>query len=371
MEVAFLVPHLAKHDAVGNDIVISAKNLQISGITTCVFARSWDAGMEQFLTPFDRFSQFSQDPDHLVIYHHCVFFPELKGLIDKIQCQFWVRYHNITPKEFYDPYDPVATYATVEGRRQARELVRDPRVNLYLAQSEYTGSDLLAMDLDPKRLKIVPPYVRLQDFETCKEVPQITTKLKDRATNILFVGRTVPNKGHFHLLKVLEQFVSMYGSDVKLWIVGSLAPQLSKYYEELESVIAKARLNDCVEFVSGASFDELHTFYKHSQVFLLLSEHEGFCVPILEAQLHRLPIVAVDRTAIGETIGENQCVSREYDYQWLAAAVSYLTNDNDARTFISDHGLSNIARFQTEKIDELWKALINNKAHRNQNQSRL
>jgi glycosyltransferase involved in cell wall biosynthesis len=102
----------------------------------------------------------------------------------------------------------------------------------------------------------------------------------------------------------------------------------------------------------------LYTYYKYSDIFLLMSEHEGFCVPILEAQFHDLPIISIGRTAVDDIIGPEQVVMDELNYLKIASAVSVVKNNKNYRKYLAMHGEKNLKRFEESSTDKKYINLI-------------
>lgn len=362
MEIIQCVPHLARYDAVGNDIVLISRSLQEGGHHSLIYAPSIDKAVSD-IQSLDKgaFLKSLNDPNVIVFYHHCVFWPYLDEVLDKIKCKFVVRYHNITPASFYEPYDPIATHATRQGIQQTQRLVGHKNVTTFLSASNYNAQELLKIGLEPQKSQVLPPFLPFDQFKNAPFSKEILVKMEEREVNILFVGRAVPNKGHLHLLKTLNEYVNRYSKDVRLWVVGSMSAQYNTYYKNLESFINKSLLGNYVNFLPSAPFEVIHTLYSKSQYFLLLSEHEGFCVPIVEAQLHDLPIIAVDTTAIKETLGSEQLIFPNFDYEMLAASIAYLQENPGIREALVEAGRNNLSRFHPNllkgKLDEFIRSL--------------
>jgi glycosyltransferase involved in cell wall biosynthesis len=141
--------------------------------------------------------------------------------------------------------------------------------------------------------------------------------------------------------------------------VGGIDRGLSSYLDELNRLIKLNRLNEIVNIMGSVSFDELHTYYNSSHLFLLMSCHEGFCLPVLEAQFHSMPVIALSTSAVSETIGKNQVLFDKPDYQKFAAAIHVLYNNADFRDYVVNEGKKNIKRFSNKTIEEKFlKAVL-------------
>jgi glycosyltransferase involved in cell wall biosynthesis len=106
---------------------------------------------------------------------------------------------------------------------------------------------------------------------------------------------------------------------------------------------------------------ELHTYYKNCDVFLLLSHHEGFCVPIIESQSHSLPIVGLDRTASAETMGPDQLTFETEDPNEIATALHVVATHGDVRNFLKERGLANCKKYSEENVQKCYADLLFNK----------
>ncbi|NIR26507.1 MAG: glycosyltransferase, partial [Gammaproteobacteria bacterium] len=124
--------------------------------------------------------------------------------------------------------------------------------------------------------------------------PELGQRLSDGKTNVLFVGRVSPNKGHVHLMNTVLYYRMLFDDNIRLVIAGHVSPHLTKYYAHLLRMARSLGISKNVEFWGKVTTRQLASLYRESDAYLLLSEHEGFCVPILEAQSQGLPVIAYD-----------------------------------------------------------------------------
>ena len=175
--------------------------------------------------------------------------------------------------------------------------------------------------------------------------------------NILFVGRLVAQKGIHHLLHTLDHYIGAYGDQVRLHLVGQIFHN-KNFVKELEELTEKLRLSSYIKIHGKTSFDALATLYRLCDVFLIMSEHEGFCVPIVEAQFHGLPIVALDRGAVGETLGKGQIALSQVDYGLFATAIHRVKNDPTLKENLRKAGHHNLQRFRLKTLNEQFLAAV-------------
>ena len=169
----------------------------------------------------------------------------------------------------------------------------------------------------------------------------------------------MPNKGHRHLLYMMSSYVGLYSDNIKLTIVGSVDDQLGRYSDELMALSDRLGVTGHVEWLSHISNQELDGLFRSCHVYINASEHEGFCVPIIEAQAIGLPVITVDSTALAETTGINQIVRplpcNEEDYELMAGLVHEVATNSALRESLVHNGFRNAYdRFSQEPIENVF-----------------
>jgi glycosyltransferase involved in cell wall biosynthesis len=245
-------------------------------------------------------------------------------------------------------------FATGEGLRQAKAVFSDRRVSYFIATSSFTLKDMLDMGGLVAPHAVQAPFVALADFDNHRP-PQ---PVRDATPTAMFVGRLVPNKGHKHLLGVIASYREFYGSSIRLVLAGSIAPTFAGYHEELKALAATLGLHEQVVFRDQIAFPELVSLYSRAHCFVVMSEHEGFCVPIVEAQHMDLPILALDRCAVGETLGPGQLCFAELDYDHIAAALHAVVTDQALAEQLARQGRINKDRFSEQRLSASFLATI-------------
>ena len=334
-----------------------AKALRNAGYETYIYSKTYVKEVEhEQISKLNLFKLLSS-PHTLLIYNHCVYWPDGSEYIAKARGQVWFRYHNVTPSEFFAPYDPISTFSTQNGIKQTVDIIHrlDTKITRYLPVSPFNSQDLIKLGVSPEKVHLLPPFHRVHDFENSSLDHELNAQLQDGKVNLLFVGRIVPNKGFDKLIATLEKYIQFYGNNVRLTLVGGLSDNFKSYFDQLNSMIEHYNLTEYVHWVGKTSFETLHTYYMNADVFLLFSEHEGFCLPILEAQAHGVPILAVNKTAIRETMGSDQLCFTMFDPELLATAINKILKDKQLREKLVHAGLQNLEKY---KIENLNKTLI-------------
>lgn len=297
----------------------------------------------------------------LIFYHHSLFWEHGGQILNDCIKPIVIKFHNITPPHFFVPYSPLYVDICRKGFDQILVFKDIFNVRLWQADSLFNMFDLRRCGIAEKHIKLVPPFNRVSVLG--KKTNAASFSNQD-AIQILFIGRHAPNKGHFNLLIVLAIYRTIYSERVLLKIVGSNNdPQLKKYYQEIEQLIFKLGLSDNVKIISHITDQELDDLLLSSHIYLNLSDHEGFCVPIIEAQSVGLPIVTTEVCALRETAGLNQVVLpypiTEEDFQLYAYMIHEIINNKVFREELITNGLKNVReRFSQEILENLFISSI-------------
>ncbi len=359
MKICIVTPTLTHHDAIGNDVRHQCAILS-KIYDTSIYAENYiEDDFKSFMIKKKELFSLVEIKDNIIIYHHAVLWHEGQDLLESAKCKIYLKYHNITRPSFFKPYNEFYTSMCDLGRQQTEKIIKLNKVTKFLSDSKFNAQDLLELGVNSNEIDIVAPFHKLDDFKNVNTNVKLANELLDGRVNILFVGRFVPNKGHKHLVKIIAKYINMYDRNIQLNIVGGLDEGLSLYISEIKHMISSYDLNDIIHIKNKISFEELHTYFNYSHIFLLMSEHEGFCVPILEAQMHNLPIIAINTTAISETIGEEQLVFTEINYSEFAASIHVLLNNNTYRNYLVEHGQKNLSRFSNKIIEKKFMDALN------------
>ena len=262
-------------------------------------------------------------PDDLALLHLSTGTP-LNAWFAGLPCRKAILYHNVTPPEFFGRINPVLSAELTEGRRQVAALAN--KADLTLACSQFNADDLHAMGYtDVSVFPLLIDFSRLtQEIDT-----SMRARYADGALNVLFVGRCVPNKRIESLLGVMHALERSGGDYVRLLHVGSHAGA-EVYYSTLLAQARALALRD-VQFLGPLNQPQLNACLSVADVFLCMSEHEGFCVPLLEAMVHDLPIVALKRAAVPETLGNAGIQFESPDFALIAETIRTLRSDDRLR----------------------------------------
>lgn len=341
-------------DAIGNDVLGMYRALAAAGHEPAIvcenFAPPPGAAFEARVSPTPE--EFAGEFDVLV-YHHSIYWPHGDALIGAKKTPCIVKFHNVTPMEFFKDLSPSYEYACREGRHQTHRLFASGLVTRWQADSTYNALELRGWGEDAARIDIVPPFTRVDELLAG---PRHATGKGARELVAAYVGRIAPNKGHAEVLGFAGAWRTLMPElPLRLRLVGGTDPQLARHRAALDDLEGFLGLRGTVEWIEGASDAEVAQVLRTADIYLNFSRHEGFCVPLVEAQALGLPTLSMDVGAVRETAGEGQVVvpvakSRE-DYATLAALAHAVATSPLLRTRLAEAGLRNVAtRFTTSPV---------------------
>jgi glycosyltransferase involved in cell wall biosynthesis len=351
MKVWIAHGNVVAHDAIGTDILGMHDVLIECGLSVSLVGDHFsEATLARADTiPMDQ-APDAKPPDCL-IYHHSIYWEKGEELLRWRPVPRLMKYHNITPAKFYEEYSPDYTMLCADGRKQTQRLVSMFRQgDRFAADSEYNAAELRRAGAELP--VVVPPFTHVAHFlraraETMPEPPY----------SLLFVGRMAPHKGHFDLLSVVAAYVSAFGPAITLTIVGGLDDLLKGYGAHIRHQIRELGIDNQVTILPGADDETLRRMFADTDVFLCMSQHEGFCVPVIEAQASGVPVVSTNATALAETIGPGQLVidppREKADFALIARLIHRVCIDAALRRQVITAGHRNVlTRFTPTAVAE-------------------
>ena len=284
-------PTLAYGDGVSNGLLFTQKILQELGFCSNIYICDTFIDKE-FKSEIYHISQYPQSPTNYLLYHHSIGHICHDNIMQFKDKKILV-YHNITPAHFFSQQKHLQD-ACNNGRQQLED-AQKYMIASY-ADSFYNTQELLYYNY--KNPVVLPLLI---NFEKKKEVipsKYILQKYKE-SFNILFVGRIVQNKAQHQLIDV-AYFLKKHHINFKLFIVGGASQ--NDYLQYLKNYTKNLELEEKVIFTGKVNNENLEAYYQNSDLYLSLSEHEGFGIPLIEAMKYDIPIFAYNAGAINTTI---------------------------------------------------------------------
>jgi len=343
------LPSFSYGDAIGNHTLALRGVLRRGGATSEIFADSTHPRVRDEARPWREYAA-CDDSRNVCILHFSIG-TGMARTFSRLRSRRVLVYHNVTPPEFARGVSRKLERECRAGREQLRELAGD--TDLALGVSEYNRGEL--EELGFARTAVLPVIVDFAEHDRCPDNPDLVRRWRDGRTNVLHVGRLAPNKRiedvvrSFHLYRRIDP-----GS--RLLIAGN-DTGVRAYAESLRALVGRLGTPD-VHFLGHLDFAALCTCYRLADLYLSMSEHEGFCVPLLEAMHFRVPIVAYAAAAVPETLGAAGLLVREKRFEEIAELMHLALTDGGLRARLADAGAARLADFAPEKIErDLWALL--------------
>lgn len=336
MRVAILAPVIMARDAIGADIQEMARNLRECGCEVRLFSDARSQAFEE-VAPYTTLASWLQGPDDVLIYHHSIGWAPAEALLGNLRCRRIVRYHNITPPEFFYGISRDYVRMCAAGRAEVMRLAAHPELE-WMSDSSYNEDELFSFGVPKERSCVVAPFHRMDHLLGIEADHSLLADLDEQGAKLLMVGRIAPNKGYLALIDAFACYVGNYDPHAELLIVGKQDPLLVKYRMLMHERIAHYGLGTQVCVYENVTDRGLKACYERADAMLYLSEHEGFGVPLVEAMVMSLPIVGRAIAATPYTVGDAGMLWDGADPRAYAASLARLRSDPRLRQQLVDAG---------------------------------
>lgn len=345
-----IVSSLNFGDAVGNDVMAIQNYLRKDGFVTGIFTNNIHVKIPKGTAYLiDKLPELRKDD--LVLYHFASEDP-LAELIKKVPCEVVLRYHNVTPPHFFKGFDAGAEQNTRRGLLQIKELA--PYIDYGMVVSEFNKNDLKNMGYSCP-IDVAPILIQFDDYKKTPSA-KVVNQYSDGRTNVVFVGRMAPNKKIEDVISAFAVYKEKYDNTARLFLVGNYNEE-DKYYKYLRKHIAKLKVENVI-FPGHIPFDEILGYYTIANIFLCMSEHEGFCVPLAEAMFFKVPIVAYSSSAIPSTLNGSGVLLEDKDFNHVAKAMHDVMTDEILRNEVLAKEEERLKDFDNARIGkEICKQL--------------
>jgi glycosyltransferase involved in cell wall biosynthesis len=344
------VPAAHRGDAIGDSARRVRDLLRARGHESEIFALTMDDDLRGDVRPFGHPAARAGE---VTIFHFALPSP-MTDAFGALEHTRVLQYHNITPASFFAPYDSGLYRLAELGRAELRTLVG--KVDLALGDSEYNRQELEALGFAPTG--VMPIAVNTARITEAPRRPALERVLDDGLVNFLFVGRVAPNKRLEDILRLAEHYKRYVDADYRFIFVGK-CDAVPAYYATLRALIARFQmLPDRFLFTGPVPDEDLATFYRCASVYLSLSDHEGFCVPLVEAMAADVPVLAYAAGAVQETLGGAGVVFSPKDLEHAAELLGILAYDDEVRERVIGGQQARLAAFSEAAIERHLDGLL-------------
>jgi glycosyltransferase involved in cell wall biosynthesis len=344
------VPALHRGDAIGDSARLMRDAFRSWGHTADVYALELDADLVGDGRPFSEYR--SDGKNDVVILHYALPSPLTRALVEHPGRRV-LLHHNITPPSFFAGWDDEMVRICTLGREQLGSLAA--QVDLGLADSEFNRLELEALGF--RRTGVLPIYL---DFDRYREAPNpvLARMLDDGLTNLLFVGRLAPNKRPEDLVRLAAYWRKYIAPDVRLllvgkwWVRGSYFHRLQAFAYELDFTPWE------VVFLGHVDHDDLLACYAAARVFVSMSEHEGFGVPLVESMLMRVPVLAYSAGAVPYTLGGTGVQFARKDLAEVGEMAHLLATDSALRQAVLEGQDRRLPAFAPDAVEKALRGYV-------------
>ena len=329
-------------DAIGHEVLGIQRVLKRAGFESEIFVQTADPRLEDRTKDYRDLIRVSDRSN--VLIHHFSIGSRASRVAYAVPDRQILIYHNITPPEFFvNVHDRLAEQC-FKGRRELS--IYPARVDLALGDSPFNRQELDALGFSPTGvLPVVPGFSHL-------DLPPndlVAREFDDEWTNVLFVGRIIPNKRIENVIRYFQAYQRHFNSRSRLLLVGSYGGY-EKYLAMLHHLVAQLGATN-VHFTGQVSDAELTAYYEVADVFLCASEHEGFCVPIVESFYKEVPVIAYAATAVPSTMDGAGVLFTTQEPLEVAALLDAVVDDSELadRIVLAQNGA--LARLRAKDFD--------------------
>ena len=343
-------PTVSYGDAISNQIQDLQRLLRRMGHRSEIFCEQLPLHFEGRARSILQYAPYSLPGSVLLLHYSLCYSAEVMDWLERIPDGKVLVYHNITPPAFLAGVNPVYYEAAQTGREQLGRLKTmteagwgDSTFNCQeLAEHGWTHLGVLPIVFDPQRYAVRPDRQVLRRWQG--------------GVNILFVGRVSPNKRFEDLILTFYYFKRNVRPDARLLLVGATRG-MEPYLEYLQALIKQLGLSDMI-FAGHVSTEQLAAYYRCASVYLSMSEHEGFGVPLLESMHFGVPIVAYKAGAVPETLGGSGVLVTRKDYAKVAELIGLLVEDEPLRYKIIARQRERLEAFLPGRIQHQLQRLL-------------
>jgi glycosyltransferase involved in cell wall biosynthesis len=344
------VPAAHRGDAIGDSARHVRKLLHRLGHESEIYALTIDDDMAAEVQPF---SDTSSRRGDLTIFHFAL--PsEMTAAFASLDGGRILQYHNVTPAAFFAPYDASLFRLAALGRHELATLAGS--VDLALGDSEYNRRELESLGFGPTG--VFPIAVDTSRITRPVRLPALETILDERFVNFLFVGRIAPNKKIEDHIRLAEYYKRYVDSHYRFIFVGRY-DVVPRYYSMIRALMTDFRLlNERFIFTGPVPDEELAVYYRRAAVYISMSEHEGFCVPLLEAMHFGVPVIAYAAGAVPETLGGAGALVMRKDFPEIAELAGLVSEAGRVRESLIVAGRDRVRQFLPESLQPRLRQLV-------------
>ena len=336
-----VLPVLIHNDAIGDEVRNLRDILKKLGYNSNIYTR---VTTEETIS----YTYLDKSIERIIIYHYSTWDETIEYIL-KLPCKKIFVYHNITPHYFYNDCNINTASALKKAREKLPEL-RD-KFDFVITKSNYSAQELIENGY--KNVYILPYVIDFNRYRIkYSEIP-VPKNIKYK---ILYVGRVAPHKKVDELIKIFYFYCKNISTDSFLSIVGDYT-DVEPYNKKLRRMISYLKLEN-VFFAGNSDLKTVSAYYNWADIFVIMSRHEGFCIPIVESMYFGLPVIAYNSSAIPETLGGTGILINNNNYPEIAEIIKECIDNKELKNKIINKQKERLKDFSYTKTTETFKNYI-------------
>jgi len=341
-------PSITQGDGVSNGVFYIQKILKELGFISYIYAGDIDKTLKNEVISYKKIDK--NDTSQILLIHYSIYY-DFSTWIDKLKCKKIIIYHNITPYQFFKK-GTLLYKLCKKGVEYLPELSK--KVDGAIGVSTLNSKELIENGF--KGVETIPLLIDTNKILKSKWNYKLFDKIIEKFT-IIFVGRIARNKAQHDLIKIAS-FYKKINSNFKFYIIGGTTD--NSYKEELEELIYSYDLEENVILTGKISNEELYAYYKGANLFLCMSEHEGFGIPLIEAMLFNTPVIAYNSSNIKNTLNGGGILFNKKSHKYIAGTIELIRTNRAFKRAILDTQKKAIEIYKHKNIVKKMAKYLNN-----------
>jgi len=329
-------------DAISNETIVINKTFASLGHETNIFCetRRTLPHLRSLIKDIKTAKAIVKPSDVAIL--HLSIGSDVNDVFAELTCRKAIIFHNITPPCYFKFFNPAVALLLQRGLEQVQQMKSCAEV--YLADSKYNADELLRLGY--KDVRVLPLLI---NYDMLKNVDKAYfKKLCDGFCNILFVGRIAPNKKIEDVIFAFHCFKKWVNPDSRLILAGSYSG-MERYLHFLKAGMKELGTEDVI-FTGMIPQEKLNACYAAASIFLCMSEHEGFCIPLLESMYHSVPVMAYSAAAVPETMDGAGILFREKQFDKIAEMMGVVWENKTWREAIIRGQRERLSRYKERNL---------------------
>lgn len=322
MSIIQIVSNLSYGDGVGNCVLSLAESLSELGFSNKIMAFYVDPRVKSEYIVNGNIYEPEVGEDDIIIYHFSYGEP-LNYIIENLLVKKILVYHNVTPPHFFRGINNDIMKACLWGIYDASKTAG--KYLKCITLSEFSKNNLMEMGWKNEDIVVIPLF-RNDDKRAVANKKIVDRYNSNGYVNVLFTGRMAPHKKIEDVIKIFSYYQKHFNIKSRLILTGKTG--FPNYYNALVDYIQDLNVKNVI-FSGHVSEEDLEAYYAVADIFLCMSEHEGFCIPLVEAMKRKIPIIAFSATAVPDTLGEAGILVNVKDEEEIAYSMNRLMTDLD------------------------------------------